>query len=242
MGGLYAVLHTTDSNCVPQKRQVAKVAERKFPEFFEFSSRILPRIWLRIFPEFFRGFGALLPGRRRPQKNHQRSPPFSMQNSQADSKKESNKTCLESGQTKKTWRLLSFVVSTDFGWKRLPRSRGLCRQSKRLRAIHWYPPSVSAQHWEVQAPLRPSFSKAQNPELSENPNPEYNWEAYCRTGGEVCCSTNGRCIARFPPLQGLEARKAHRHKWGAYCNARCTLEVLCSTFQTSCTGWGFPKI
>ena len=44
----------------------------------------------------------------------------------------------------------------------------------------------------------------------------YKWEAYC--------STNGRCIAGFPFLRSLEARKARRYKWGAYCrtNWRCT--------------------
>ena len=44
----------------------------------------------------------------------------------------------------------------------------------------------------------------------------YKWEAYC--------STNGRCIAGFPFLRSLEARKVRRYKWGAYCrtNWRCT--------------------
>ena len=38
-------------------------------------------------------------------------------------------------------------------------------------------------------------------------------------------------------LQSSEASKAQRCKWVAYCgtNWRCTA----STFQTSCTGWGF---
>ena len=57
----------------------------------------------------------------------------------------------------------------------------------------------------------------------------YKWEAYC--------GTNWRCTAAFPFLQSLEASKAQRYKWGAYCgtNWRCTA----STFQTSCTRWGF---
>ena len=44
----------------------------------------------------------------------------------------------------------------------------------------------------------------------------YKWEVYC--------STNGRCTAGFPFLQGLEDRKVQRYKWGAYCrtNWRCT--------------------
>ena len=48
----------------------------------------------------------------------------------------------------------------------------------------------------------------------------YKWEAYC--------STNGRCIAGFPFLRSLEARKARRYKWGACCrtNWRCTAVLL----------------
>ena len=44
----------------------------------------------------------------------------------------------------------------------------------------------------------------------------YKWELYC--------STNGRCIAGFPFLRSLEARKVQRYNWGTYCrtNWRCT--------------------
>ena len=54
---------------------------------------------------------------------------------------------------------------------------------------------------------------------------------------ETYCSTNWRCIVAFPCLQGLEASEARLYKWGVYCgtNWRCTT----STFQASCTGWGF---
>ena len=56
------------------------------------------------------------------------------------------------------------------------------------------------------------------------------WEAYC--------GTNGRCTAAFPYLQGLEASKAQRYKWGG---GDCGINWKCtaSTFQISCTGWGF---
>ena len=57
----------------------------------------------------------------------------------------------------------------------------------------------------------------------------YKWEAYC--------GTNRRCIAAFPFLQGLEASKAQRYKWEAYCGTNW--RRIASTFQTSCTGWGF---
>ena len=44
---------------------VRKVAERKFPEFIEFSSRVFSRIFLRI---FFEDFSCLFRGKRRPEK------------------------------------------------------------------------------------------------------------------------------------------------------------------------------
>ena len=82
-------------------------------------------------------------------------------------------------------------------------------------------------------------------ELSGDPNPQYflkstavqmggvlpyTWEAYC--------STNGRCTVGFPFLQGLEATKVQRYKWGGgYCrtNWRC---VYCRTFFETSKGWG----
>ena len=57
--------------------QVKKVAERKFPEFFTFSSRILPRILLRIFPKFFEEFSCFVSWQTETKsKFHQDSPPF----------------------------------------------------------------------------------------------------------------------------------------------------------------------
>ena len=56
--------------------QVRKVAERKFPEFFEFSARILHRMLLRIFPEFFEDFSCFVSWETGTEKNHQKSPPF----------------------------------------------------------------------------------------------------------------------------------------------------------------------
>ena len=51
-----------------------KVAERKFPEFFEFSSRILPRILLRIFPEFFEDFSCFVSWETETRKNSPKIP------------------------------------------------------------------------------------------------------------------------------------------------------------------------
>ena len=46
--------------CPGKNCYVRKVAERKSPEFFEFLSRIFPRISLRIFPELFEEFSCFI--------------------------------------------------------------------------------------------------------------------------------------------------------------------------------------
>ena len=56
--------------------------------------------------------------------------------------------------------------------------------------------------------------------------------------GEAYCSTNGRCTVGFPCLQGLEARKAQRYKWGAYL-LPYKFEVYCSTLSETSRRWGF---
>ena len=50
--------------------------ERKFPEFCKFSSRILPRILLRIFPEFFEEFSCFVSWETETRKNSQKIPAF----------------------------------------------------------------------------------------------------------------------------------------------------------------------
>ena len=54
--------------------EARKAAERKFPEFFEFSSRILPRISLRIFPEFFEDFSCFVSWETETRKNSPKIP------------------------------------------------------------------------------------------------------------------------------------------------------------------------
>ena len=54
------------------------------------------------------------------------------------------------------------------------------------------------------------------------------------TGGSLRhCSTNWRCIAAFPSLHGLEARKAQRYKWGEECGAnwRCIAALFTQGVQ-----------
>ena len=54
--------------------QVRKVAERKFPEFFEFSSRILPQILLRSFPEKKEEFSCFVSWETETRKNSPKIP------------------------------------------------------------------------------------------------------------------------------------------------------------------------
>ena len=76
------------------------MAERKFPNFFEFLSRTSSRILLRIFPEIFKGIFVLrFPGNGNQKKNHQNPRPFSMQNSLANTNKNIHKMFLESRQS-----------------------------------------------------------------------------------------------------------------------------------------------
>ena len=53
-----------------------KSCRRKVPIFFEFSSRILPRILLRNCPEFFEEFSCFDSWEKETRKIHQTSPPF----------------------------------------------------------------------------------------------------------------------------------------------------------------------
>ena len=50
---------------------------------------------------------------------------------------------------------------------------------------------------------------------------------------EEHCGANSRCIAAFPFLEGSQASL----QTGGV--LRYKLEVYCSTFKASCTGWGF---
>ena len=100
------------SGLLPQKSDVSntfaytnswvrKAADRKFPEFLKFSSRILPRILLRIFPVFFEDFSCFVSWKE-PQKKFTKNPRhFSMQNSQANTTKNIHKMFLESRQSNK---------------------------------------------------------------------------------------------------------------------------------------------
>ena len=90
--------------------------------------------------------------------------------------------------------------------------------------------------------VRPSSGTFWNPQplLFSQKYCRYKWEVYWykittnrrRTAAQIGC-----CIAAFLSLQGLEARKAQRYKWGAYCGTdwRC-VAVL---FRQVVRGWGF---
>ena len=81
---------------------VGKVAERKFPEFFEFLSRILSRISLRIFPEFFEEFSCFVSWDTETRKNSPKIPAiFQCKVPRQTRKKNIHKILLESRQSKK---------------------------------------------------------------------------------------------------------------------------------------------
>ena len=67
---------------------------------FEFSSRSLPRILLRIFPEFLEEFSCFVSWDTETRKIHPKTRHFSMQNSQANSKKNSTKVFRRAGQVR----------------------------------------------------------------------------------------------------------------------------------------------
>ena len=93
------------------KHQVRKVAEREFPEFFKFLSRILPRILLRIFPEFFEDFSCFASWETETRKIHQKSPPFFNAKSPGKYEKDIHKMFLEGRQSKLAKHLhLSSVI------------------------------------------------------------------------------------------------------------------------------------
>ena len=56
--------------------QVRKVAERSFPNFSNFRSEFCPEFCSEFSPNFSKTFRASFRGRRRPEKMHQKSPPF----------------------------------------------------------------------------------------------------------------------------------------------------------------------
>ena len=65
-----------------------KSCRTKVPQIFRIVfPGFCPRILLRNFPEFLRSFRASFRGKRRPEKIHQKSPPFFNANSQANAKK-----------------------------------------------------------------------------------------------------------------------------------------------------------
>ena len=87
----------TGRNLLLRKVYVRKVAERKFPEFFEFSSRISPR----IFPDIFEEFSCFISWRRSPENHHLKSPLFFQCKFPGKFEEKIHKSFLESGQSEK---------------------------------------------------------------------------------------------------------------------------------------------
>ena len=64
-----------------------KLQNESFPNFSIFRPEFCPEFWSEFSPNFSRIFRASFHGRRRPEKIHQKSRHFSMQNSQANTQK-----------------------------------------------------------------------------------------------------------------------------------------------------------
>ena len=71
----------------------------------------------------------------------------------------------------------------------------------------WLPIHSAADLGGGLDPRSRSFPETSAPSTFSKALP-YKWEAYCRA--------NRSCAAEFPFLEGLEARKVLRCKWGAY--------------------------
>ena len=84
----------------PGFRWVRKVAERKFPEFFEFRPEFCSEFCSEFSPDFLRSFCASFRGKQRPEKTHQKSPPFFNAKFQGKYEKFIHKTFLEGRQSK----------------------------------------------------------------------------------------------------------------------------------------------
>ena len=94
-----------------------KSCRTEVPGIFKISSRTL----LRIFPNYSRSFRASFRGRRRPEKIHQKSPPFFNANPQANPKKKSTKVFWRAGKVILSQRKVTgrhkggFVIKGGFG-------------------------------------------------------------------------------------------------------------------------------
>ena len=87
----------------------------------------------------------------------------------------------------------------------------------------------SSCRWPYDRRIYPLFQ-----ELSGTPNPRYFLKVTpVQMGGVLRYKWD--CGVSLSSR--LSSQQAQRYKWGAYCgtNSRC----IASTFQTSCTGWGF---
>ena len=76
-----------------------KLQNESSPNFSNFRPEFCPEFCSEFSPNFLRSFRASFRGKLRPEKIHQQSPPFSMQNSQANTEKKTHKIFLESGQS-----------------------------------------------------------------------------------------------------------------------------------------------
>ena len=152
------------------QKSLDSAAERKFPEFFEFSSRILPRILLRISPNFSRTFRASFRGRRRPEKIHQKSPPFF--NAKFPGKHEENihKILLESRQSK--------VIGKSHPWTNTGQDWNFQRTFRTIGPYEFPQEKVWTNDWSIW--ISPEISMDQwRSKFSESFSLDRYWSIEC---------------------------------------------------------------
>ena len=91
-----------------------KLQNESFPNFSNFRPEFCPEFCSEFSPNFSRTFRASFRGRRRPEKIHQKSPPFFNAKFPGKNEKNTQKILLESKQSK-FLQHLSHVIAVNFG-------------------------------------------------------------------------------------------------------------------------------
>ena len=121
---------------IPAILRSGKLQNESFPNFSNFRPEFCPEFCSEFSPNFSRTIRASFRGRRRPEKYHQKSPPFFNAKFPGKHRKNIHKTLLESRQSKQfhscdstetaiLHRVLNGVAQTSFLW--LPEFRGVLR-------------------------------------------------------------------------------------------------------------------
>ena len=116
----------------------------KFPNFSNFRPEFLSEFCSEFSPNFSRIFRALFPGKRRPPKIHQKSPPFFNAKSPGKVKEKIHKSLLESGQAKTLCDCLEKTVQSSDLLAVVSAQIALIAQTIRADSLH-VPPRLLGQ-------------------------------------------------------------------------------------------------